>query len=274
MVICDDVYGGTQRYMRLYSENNYGIQADFVDMTNLENVEKAIKENTKLIWLESPTNPTMKLIDIEGITTIAKKHNIITVVDNTFATPFLQSPILLGADVVYHSCTKYLGGHSDVVMGAIVTNNKDLHGKIFLASCSIGANPSPFDCFLMSRGLKTLAVRVEKATQNAYHLAHFLEKAENVVEVRYPGLKSHPQHEIAKKQMRGFGGMLSFRIKGGKEQVSKFLKAVKVFTLAESLGGVESLVQCPAFMTHASVPADKRAQLGITDNLIRVSVGI
>ena len=231
-MICDDVYRGMQRYMKLFSDNNYGIEADFVDMTKVENVEKAIKANTKLVWVESPSNPTIKLIDIHAITTLAKKHNIISVVDNTLPTPVLQSPILLGADIVYHSCTKYLGGHSDVVMGAIVTNHQHLHEKIYLASCSMGVNPSPFDCFLMSRGLKTLAVRVERATKNAYHLAHFLEKSEHVVEVRYPGLKSHPQHDIAKKQMRGFGGMLSFRIKGGREQVSKFLKAAKIFTLA------------------------------------------
>ena len=260
--------------MRLYSENNYGIKSTFVDMTNLENIEKAVSPKTKIIWVESPTNPTLKLIDIEGVVKIAKKNNIITVVDNTFATPFLQSPLLLGADIVYNSCTKYLGGHSDVVMGAVVLNDKTIHDKIFLASCSIGANPSPFDCFVMARGIKTLAARVTKATENAYTLAHLIEKSEFVEQVRYPGLKSHPQHEVAKKQMRGFGGMVSFRIKGGKEQVSKFLKAVRVFTLAESLGGVESLVQCPAFMTHASVPAEKRAQLGITDNLIRVSCGI
>jgi len=216
----------------------------------------------------------MKMIDIEAVAQLAKKHNIVTVCDNTFASPYLQSPLLLGIDVSYNSCTKYLGGHSDLVMGAIVTNDEELYKKIYHASFSLGANPSPFDCYLLHRGIKTLEVRVTRSTGNAYHLAHYMEKNELVESIIYPGLKSHPQHEIAKKQMRGFGGMISFRIKGGKEQVSKFLKALKVFTLAESLGGVESLAQCPAFMTHASVPLERRIQLGITDNLIRLSAGI
>lgn len=274
IVVCDDVYGGTQRYMRLYARDKFGIAVDFVDETKPEEVEKVINENTKLIWIETPTNPTLKVIDIEAICAIAKKRGAFTVVDNTFATPVLQSPLLLGADVVYHSCTKYLGGHSDVVMGAVVTNDEDLHKKIFAASCSLGANPSPFDCFLMNRGIKTLSARVTQANKTAYHLAHFMENHECVDSVIYPGLKSHPQHETAKKQMRGFGGMISFRVKGAKEQVSKFLKALQVFTLAESLGGVESLAQCPYYMTHASVPQETREALGITNNLIRLSVGI
>ena len=260
--------------MRLFARDKFGMEVDFVDKTKLSNIEEKIKENTKLLWIETPTNPTLKVIDIEGACKIAKKHGIFTVVDNTFATPILQSPILLGADVVYHSCTKYLGGHSDVVMGAIATNDEELYKKIYAASCSLGANPSPFDCFLMNRGIKTLAARVKTSTENAYHLAHFMEKHECIENVIYPGLKSHPQHDVACKQMRGFGGMLSFRIKGSKEQVSKFLKALKVFTLAESLGGVESLAQCPYYMTHASVPEETRALLGITNNLIRLSCGI
>ena len=216
----------------------------------------------------------MKIVDIKAIVEIAKKHKITSLCDNTFCSPYLQSPLLLGVDIVYHSLTKYMGGHSDVVMGALATNDEELYNKFFAASYSFGANPSPFDCFLMNRGIKTLPVRVFKSTHNAYHLAHFMEKHEYVQDTIYPGLKSHPQHEIAKLQMRGYGGMISFRIKGGKEQVAKFLKAVKVFTLAESLGGIESLAQCPFFMTHASVPAEQRAQLGITENLIRLSVGI
>lgn len=274
IVVCDDVYGGTQRYMRLFARDKFGLEVDFVDMTNLENLENVIRENTKLIWIETPTNPTLKIIDIQKTVEIAKKVGAFTVVDNTFATPFLQNPLLIGADVVYNSCTKYLGGHSDVVMGAIATNNEELYKKIYAASCSLGANPSPFDSFLMNRGIKTLPVRVSQATGTAYHLAHFLERHPNVDSVIYPGLKSHPQHEIAKKQMRGFGGMISFRIKGSKPEVSKFLKALKVFTLAESLGGVESLAQVPFFMTHASVPAETRDKLGITENLVRLSVGI
>lgn len=274
IVVCDDVYGGTQRYMRLYARDKFGIQVDFVDQTDIALLEAAMQENTKLVWIETPTNPTLKVIDIEEACKVAKKHGAITVVDNTFATPLLQSPLLLGADVAYHSCTKYLGGHSDVVMGAVVTNNEELHKKIFVASYSLGANPSPFDCFLMNRGIKTLKVRVEQATKTAYHLAHFMQRHEFVEDVIYPGLKSHPNHEVAKKQMRGFGGIISFRIKGEKPQVSKFLQSLKVFTLAESLGGVESLAQCPYYMTHASVPEETRKALGITNNLIRLSVGI
>lgn len=274
IIACDDVYGGTQRYMRLYAQDKFGIEVDFVDMTDLANIEKAIKPTTKLIWIETPTNPTMKMIDIEAACQVAKKHNLISVCDNTFASPVLQNPLLLGADISYNSCTKYLGGHSDLVMGAIVSNNEEIYKKVYAASCSLGANPSPFDCYLLHRGIKTLEARVFRSTGNAYHLAHFMQGNELVESIIYPGLKSHPQHQIAQKQMRGFGGMISFRIKGGKEQVSKFLKALKVFTLAESLGGVESLAQCPAFMTHASVPEERRKQLGITENLIRLSVGI
>ncbi len=214
------------------------------------------------------------MVDIEAACKLAKKHNLISVCDNTFASPYLQSPLLLGADISYNSCTKYLGGHSDIVMGAIVLSNEELYKKIFHASFSLGANPSPFDCFLLHRGIKTLELRAIKSTGNAYHLAHWMEKSELIESVIYPGLKSHPQHEIAKKQMRGYGGIISFRLKGAKEQVSKFLQALKVFTLAESLGGVESLAQCPAFMTHASVPLEKRIELGITENLVRLSVGI
>ena len=227
-----------------------------------------------MVWVETPTNPTLKVIDIHAVSEIAHKHGAFVVTDNTFCSPIIQSPILLGSDVVYHSCTKYLGGHSDVVMGAIATNDEELYKKIYAASCSLGANPSPFDCFLMNRGIKTLEARVTNATRSAYHIAHFMEKHDCVDSVIYPGLKSHPQHEVAKKQMRGFTGMLSFRVKGGKEQVSKFLKALKVFTLAESLGGVESLAQCPYYMTHASVPEETRAALGITPNLIRLSCGL
>lgn len=210
-----------------------------------------------MIWIETPTNPTLKLIDIEAVAKAVKAidPNIIVVVDNTFGSPYLTSPLLLGADIAYHSLTKYIGGHSDFVMGAAIFKDKELHGKVYFAAYSLGANPSPFDCFLALRGLKTLQLRVIQSTRSAYHIAHFLSKNENVENTIYPGLKDNKYHQVAKKQMRGFGGMISFRIKGGREQVSKFLKALHHFTLAESLGGVQSLAQCPAFMTHASVPA-------------------
>jgi cystathionine gamma-lyase len=240
-VVCDDVYGGTQRYMRLFSKEKFGFEIDFVDMTNIENVQKAIKPTTKMIWVETPTNPTLKLIDLEAIAKLAKEKNILTVGDNTFCNPYLQSPLLLGIDISLNSCTKYIGGHSDVVMGVLVFNCEKLYKELFLAAKSIGACPSPFDSYLCIRGLKTLEVRTMQICRNGYHLAHFLEKHPLVEKTIYPGLKSHPQHEIARKQMRGFGGMISFLIKGGLEQASKFLRAVKVFTLAESLGGVEGI---------------------------------
>lgn len=203
--------------MREYAQEKFGIETDFIDMTNLENAEKLIKRHTKLIWIETPTNPTLKIVDIEAVCQLAKKHNLIIVCDNTFATPYLQSPLHLGVDISYNSCTKYLGGHSDLVMGAIVLNNEELYKKLLHASTSLGVNPSPFDCFLLHRGIKTLELRVIKSTENAYHLAHWMEKNEFIVNVIYPGLKSHPQHELAKKQMRGYGGMISFRLKGGRE---------------------------------------------------------
>jgi cystathionine gamma-lyase len=238
VIVCDDVYGGTQRYLRLFSEATYGVQVDFVDMTNIDNIKNAIKENTKLIWIETPTNPTLKLIDLEAVANLGKERKILTVADNTFCNPYLQSPLLIGADIVVNSCTKYLGGHSDLVMGVVVLNDEELNKRLFMAAKSIGASPSPFDCYLCLRGIKTLEIRTERICENGYTLANYLEKHPLVEKVYYPGLQSHPQHELAKKQMRGFGGMVSFLIKGGLEQASKFLKSLKVFTLAESLGGV------------------------------------
>jgi len=273
-VVCDDVYGGTQRYMRQISQQKNGIEFTFVDMTDPENVAKAIKANTKLIWVETPTNPTLKVCDIEKICAIAKEKNIVTAVDNTFPSPYLQSPLLLGADISVNSVTKYIGGHSDVVMGVLVTNNKELRDKLFFTSKTIGGVPGPFDCYLALRGLKTLKVRMEAHCRSAQIIAEFLETHPKVEKVIYPGLKSHPQHEVAKKQMRGFGGMITFFIKGGLEESRKFLASMKIMTLAESLGGVESLIECPAVMTHFSVPVEIRKELGISDNLIRLSTGL
>jgi len=273
-VVCDDVYGGTQRYMRQISQQKNGIEFTFVDMTDPENVRKAIKPNTKLIWIETPTNPTLKVCDIEKISEIAKEKGIITAVDNTFPSPYLQSPLLLGSDISVNSVTKYIGGHSDVVMGVLVTNNKELRDKLFFTSKTIGGVPGPFDCYLALRGLKTLKVRMEAHCRSAQIIAEYLENHPKVEKVIYPGLQSHPQHEIAKKQMRGFGGMITFFIKGGLEESRKFLASMKTMTLAESLGGVESLIECPAVMTHFSVPPEIRKELGISDNLIRLSAGL
>ena len=274
VICCDDVYGGTQRYMRKIAEEKGMLTFTFVDMTNPDNVAKAIKPNTKLIWIETPTNPTLKICDIEAICKIAKEKEIISVVDNTFPSPYLQSPLQLGADLCVNSCTKYIGGHSDVVMGAITLNDTKLYEQLKFISKSFGGVPGPFDCYMALRGLKTLKVRMEQHCRNAMVIAKYLEKHPKVEKVVYPGLESHPQHEIAKKQMRGFGGMITFYLKGGIEESRKFLSSLKVMTLAESLGGVESLIECPAVMTHGSVPPEIRKELGILDNMIRISVDI
>ena len=252
----------------------YALESDFIDLTNPQALERYIKGNTKLVWLESPSNPLLKLIDIEAIASIAKKKNILIAVDNTFATPFFQKPLKLGADIVMHSATKYLNGHSDVIGGALVTNNKELYDKLQFLQNAVGAVPGPFDCFLVLRGIKTLAIRMERHEQNAIKIAQFLENHPKVRRVIYPGLKSHPQHELARKQMSGFGGIITFFIKGGLEAARRFLERVKIFSLAESLGGVESLIEHPAIMTHASLPKEVRDKIGISDELIRVSVGI
>jgi len=274
VVVCDDVYGGTQRYMRQISQTRNNVDFTFVDMTDASNVEKAIKSNTKLIWVETPTNPTLKVCDIEKICAVAKEKKVLTAVDNTFPSPYLQSPLLLGADISVNSVTKYIGGHSDVVMGVLVVNDVEIRDKLFFTSKTIGGTPGPFDCYLALRGLKTLKVRMEAACRSAQIISEYLETHPKVERVIYPGLVSHPQHETAKKQMRGFGGMITFFIKGGIEESRKFLATVKTMTLAESLGGVESLIECPAVMTHFSVPPEVRKELGISDNLIRLSVGL
>jgi len=273
VVAFDDLYGGTRR---LFNEvlQDFGLEFTYVDARHPENVEKAIQGNTKLFWMETPTNPLMRLCDIEAIAKIAKAKNIITVIDNTFMTPYFQRPLDLGADIVVHSTTKYLGGHSDVVGGAIMLSNEEFYNKIKFNQNAIGAVPSPFDCFLVLRGIKTLPIRMERHNHNAQRLAEYLESHPRVRRVYYPGLASHPQHELAKKQMTGFGGMLSFEIDGQVEDAKAFLKRVKIFALAESLGGVESLIEHPALMTHASIPEEERKRIGITDTLIRISVGI
>ena len=274
-ILCvDDVYGGTQRYLRKILSERQGIKVDFVDFGDLNLVRKAIKPHTKIVWAETPTNPTLRICDIAGVAKICKEKKALLVVDNTFFTPYLQNPLDLGADMVVHSITKYIGGHSDVVMGAIMLNDKALYDRLFFTIKSIGSGASPFDCYLALRGSKTLAVRVERAMQNAQLIANFLEKHPKVDRVIYPGLKSHPQYELCKKQARGPGAMISFYIKGDIKMAERFLRTVKLFTLAESLGGVESLIENPALMTHFSVPPEQRKLLGIEDNFIRISCGI
>ncbi|KAJ0403268.1 hypothetical protein P43SY_007572 [Pythium insidiosum] len=274
VISIDDVYGGTQRYFRQTVNPTYGIDFDFVDMSEPTNIENFVRPNTKMVWIESPTNPTLKITDIAAVAAVAKKHNLLLVVDNTFMSPYFQNPLDLGADVVVHSITKYINGHSDVVMGVVITNSEDIYTKLKFVQNGIGAVPSPFDAYMALRGLKTLHVRMATHAKNAQAVAEFLEKHPNVEKVIYPGLPSHPQHAIAKKQARGFGGMITFYIKGGLEKARAFLETVEVFTLAESLGAVESLAESPAIMTHASVPKEHREKLGISDNLIRLSVGI
>ncbi len=273
-ILCgDDVYGGTYRlFTTVFNKFHNFI---FIDTTDLAKVEKAISKNKpSLIWLETPTNPMLKISDIKKISAMAKKNKAMTIVDNTFMSPYFQNPLDLGADMVMHSMTKYLNGHSDVVGGCLVLNDEKLYKKLWTLQNSIGPSQSPFDSWLVLRGLKTLSVRMEAHQENALKIANWLSKHPKVEKVIYPGLKSHPQHDLAKRQMRGFGGMITFFIKGGLKESELFLKKVKVFTLAESLGGVESLIEHPAIMTHASIPKKVREELGIHDNLIRLSVGI
>lgn len=269
----DEVYGGTWRLLAETSKYQ-GLHVTFVNARHADNFMKCAGANTKLIWFETPTNPLLSIIDIRAITEVARKKGIITVLDNTFATPYFQRGLDIGADIVLHSTTKYIGGHSDVVGGAIATNNKELYEQLKFLQNAIGAVPSPFDCWLTLRGLKTLAIRMERHAENADKIAHWLIKHKKVSKVFFPGLKEHPGHEIAKRQMSGFSGMVTFEVKGGYEAAKKVVESLKVFSLAESLGGVESLVCYPPTMTHASVPKEDRARIGITDGLIRLSVGI
>lgn len=273
IIAMDDMYGGTYRLFDKVLQND-GFEFSYVDLTVVENFAKAIKPNTKMVWLETPTNPTLKLTDIAAISAIAKQKNILVVVDNTFMSPYFQRPLELGADIVVHSATKYIGGHSDIVGGVAATSNPALAEKMAFLSNSMGSIQGAFDSFLALRSLKTLPLRMKAHAENAMAVAKFLETHPLVEKVVYPGLKSHPQHELAKKQMSGFSGMITFFIKGGLNASRKFLESVQVFALAESLGGVESLIEHPAIMTHASVPAEQRAKLGIDDSLIRLSVGV
>lgn len=269
----DDIYGGTYR---LFTKVFQGKAVDFtfVDMTDLAKLESSLTDKTQLIWLESPTNPLLKISDIRAICEIAHKRGIKVVVDNTFMSPYFQSPLELGADIVVHSTTKYINGHSDVVGGIVVTNDDETAIKLRFLQNSIGATPGPFDSWLVLRGIKTLHIRMRQHAESAMTIATYLESHPAVERVTYPGLESHPQHALAKSQMKGFGGMITFFLKGGLEPARTLLESVKIFALAESLGGVESLIEHPAIMTHASVPPAVRQELGITDGLVRLSVGI
>lgn len=274
VIAVDDLYGGTYRmFTRLFDK--YQIKFTFVNFDDVSKIADVITDKTKLIWLETPTNPLMKLVDIKAVAELVKGKDILVAVDNTFATPYLQRPIDLGADIVMHSATKYLGGHSDVVAGALVAKTLELGEQLHFIQFASGGILGPHDAYLVLRGIKTLALRVQRHSENGMEVAKFLENHPAIDKVFYPGLSSHPQHELAKNQMKDFGGMVSFTFKTGKkEDAIKFLENLKVFTLAESLGGVESLANHPALMTHASIPAEKRADLGITDDLVRLSAGI
>jgi len=275
IVVSDDVYGGTFRLFERVRRGSANLDFTFVDLTDAENLEREIKSNTRMVWVETPSNPLLKLIDLEAIARIAREKNLISVSDNTFATPWIQRPLEIGFDMVVHSATKYLNGHSDMVGGVIVVGeNQELGDKIAFLQNAVGAIAGAFDSFLALRGLKTLALRMERHCANALEIARWLEDEPKVKSVSYPGLKSHPQHDLAREQMRGFGGMVTIVLKTDLAGTRRFLENTHLFTLAESLGGVESLINHPALMTHASVPEEQREKLGITDSLVRLSVGV
>jgi len=269
----DDVYGGTYRLFQDVM-HDLGLEFTFLRMDSRQTIEAAIKPNTRMLWLETPSNPLLNIVDIEMVVDVAKRHNLMTVMDNTFATPYLLRPIEYGVDLVVHSTTKYLNGHCDVVNGAVVTTSDELTERVQFLLNAMGTCASPFDCWLVLRGISTLPVRMEKHEENAVALANYLKGHPAVKRVFYPGLNSHPGHKIAKRQMKGFGGMVSIELKGGIEAVNRFLRKIKVFSLAESLGGVASLAEHPATMSHASMPGEYRERVGITDELIRLSVGL
>lgn len=274
IISCNDLYGGTYRiFTKVYGK--FGMDFSFVDMTDVANIENAITPKTKLIWIETPTNPMLNIVDIAEVCALAKNHNLLVCVDNTFASPYLQTPLDLGADMVIHSATKYLGGHSDVIHGAIVVKEKALADQLYFIQNASGAVPGPQDCFLILRGIKTLHIRVQRACENAEKIANYLKSNPKVGSVNYPGFKEHKGHEIAKKQMKLFGAMVSFSLKDDSlDAAHKVLSATKLFSLAESLGGVESLIGHPASMTHGSIPLEERKKTGVVDSLIRLSVGI
>ena len=279
VIAMDDLYGGSYRLMTRVRERSMGLKVTYVDMTDASRVEKAITPRTRMIWVETPTNPTLKLVDLSAVAQIAKSKNIVTACDNTFATPILQRPFEFGFDIVHHSATKYLGGHSDALGGILVTNRADLAEQLRFMQNAIGSVLSPFDSYSVLRGMKTLALRMTRHSESGLRVAQWLAQHPKVDRVVYPGLASHPQHELAKKQLKlcgnpAFGGMITIFLKGGLAESRRFLENVRVFALAESLGGVESLIEHPAIMTHASVPPENRAKLGISDNLVRISVGI
>ncbi|QEK51676.1 cystathionine gamma-synthase [Pedobacter aquae] len=270
----NDLYGGSYRiFTKIFA--NYGIKFHFLDLSNPDNMLPYINANTKQIWIETPTNPTMQIIDIEACAKIAKAHQLLLTVDNTFASPYLQNPLDLGADIVMHSVTKYIAGHSDVVMGALVVNDEDLYKKLWFIYNSCGATPGPQDAFLALRGIKTLHLRMKAHCENGALVAQFLKNHPKVEKIYWPGFQDHPNHDIAKKQMRGFGGMISIVLKGADlQETFRIASSFKVFSLAESLGGVESLINHPATMTHGSIPREEREKVGVTDNLLRLSVGV
>jgi cystathionine beta-lyase/cystathionine gamma-synthase len=273
VVAPEDMYGGTYRLIKEILEP-MNVKFTFTDFTDLELIKKALLPSTKLVWIETPTNPTLKIFDIKAISEISHEINAIVVVDNTFLSPYFQKPLKLGADIVVHSTTKYINGHSDIIGGAVILNDKTLYEKILLVQKSVGAVPSPFDSWLTLRGVKTLAVRMRQHEENAFKVARFLQNNPNVLEVFFPGLETHPGYEIAKKQMTGFGGVVSFKLKGGLNECNIFFRKLKIFQLADSLGGVESLANYSALMTHDYFPAELRQKIGVSDNLIRLSVGI
>jgi cystathionine gamma-lyase len=274
IIAMDDLYGGTRRLFDGVRKRSSGLEFSFVDLTDLPATEAAFRDDTKMVWIETPSNPLLKIVDIKAVAGLARKHGAMVVVDNTFATPYLQRPIELGCDIVMHSATKFINGHSDIVGGIAVTGDESIAERLAYLQNSIGSVSGPFDSFLALRGVKTLDVRMQRHCESAMRIAEWLERHKRVDSVLYPGLPSHPQHELARKQMDGFGGIVTFFIKGDLGDARSFLERCKVFSLAESLGGVESLVDHPAIMTHASVPAKERAVLGINDQLIRLSVGI
>ena len=276
VIAMDDLYGGTYRLFENVRKRSAGLKFTFCDLSDLDTLEDSLNEKTRMIWIETPTNPLLKIADLEAISTFAKKNNLISVCDNTFCSPFVQNPLELGFDVVVHSATKYLNGHSDLIGGVVVCSQEkeDLANELLYLQNAVGSIMNPFDSFLLLRSLKTLPVRMERHCSSAQTIASYLESHDSIEKVIYPGLTSHPQHEIAKKQMNGFGGMISVVLKGGLTSATSFLERTNIFSLAESLGGVESLIEHPAIMTHASIPAEIREEIGISDGLVRLSVGI